>query len=107
MGEIVDDALGKLRLNKIKGNVTFEDEHGKIIIRRKDVKHLMVKDGDVFVFRQFDGLTEDVVESLRQAVSDIGLNDSIVVVVRSLSDLRTLDEEKMNAHGWFRKQESE
>lgn len=99
----VDGAVGKLKLNKIKKSITFEDEDGKIIITRKDVKHMMVKNGDVFVLRKFDGLTTDLVDQVVESVGRVGLKDSIVVVVSKLSDMKTLSEEQMNAHGWFRK----
>jgi hypothetical protein len=99
-----EEEVGKLRLNKIEKNVTFEDEHGKIVIKRKDVKHLMVKNGDVFVLKQFEGLTTDLVDQIVESISSIGLKDSVVVVVPRLSDLRTLGEEQMNAYGWFRQQ---
>lgn len=102
----VEEALGKLKLNKIEKSVTFEDEDGKIVITRKDVKHLMVKNGDVFVLRKFDGLTTDLVDQVVESIGRVGLKDSIVVVVPKLSDMKTLSEEQMNAHGWFRKQAS-
>jgi len=102
----IEEGIGKLRLNKIKKSVTFEDEDGKIVITRKDVKHIMAKNGDVFVLRQFDGLTTDVVNQVVESVSRVGLHDSIVVVVSKLSDMRLLGEEQMNAHGWFREPES-
>lgn len=100
------EPINKLKLNIINKNVTFEDENGKIVVTRKNVKHLMVKNGDVFVLRQFDGLTTDLVDRIVESIGRVGLNDSIVVVVQKLSDLRTLSEEQMNAHGWFHKQTS-
>ncbi len=97
------EAAGKLKLSRIKKSVTFEDEDGKIVITRKNVKHLMVKNGDVFVLRKFDGLTTDLVDQVVESIGRVGLKDSIVVVVPKLSDMKTLSEEQMNAHGWFRK----
>ena len=102
----MDEEAGKLKLNKIKKSVTFEDEDGKIVITRKDVKYLMVKNGDVFVLRKFDGLTTDLVDQVVESIGRVGLKDSIVVVVPRLSDLKVLREEQMNSHGWFRKSES-
>lgn len=102
----MDNEVGKLKLNKIEKSVTFEDEDGKIVITRKDVKHLMVKNGDVFVLRKFAGLTTDLVDQVVESIGRVGLQDSIVVVVPRLSDMKTLSEEQMNAHGWFRKQAS-
>ncbi len=102
----MSEAISKLKLNVINKNVTFEDEDGKIVVTRKNVKHIMVKNGDVFVLRQFDGLTTDLVDQVVESIGRVGLNDSIVVVVQRLSDLRTLGEEQMNSHGWFRKQAS-
>ena len=94
---------GKLKLNRIGKSVTFEDEDGKIVVTRKDVKHMMVKNGDVFVLRQFAGLTTDMVDQVVESIGRVGLKDSIVVVVPRISDMKTLSEEQMNAHGWFRK----
>ena len=102
----MEEEYGKLKLNKIKKSVTFEDEDGKVVITRKDVKHLLAKNGDVFVLRQFDGLTNDLVDQVVESIINVGLKDSIVILVPKLSDLKVLSEEKMNAHGWFRQQES-
>ncbi len=103
MEENSETTFSPVKLRQLKEGVLVEDEDGKIVIGRKGLKHIPAHNGDVFVIKQFAGLTTDLVDGVVRAISDIGLNDSIVVVVERLSDLKTLDEEQMGNYGWIRK----
>jgi len=98
-----ETTFSPVKLKQLEEGVLVEDEDGKIVIGKKQMKHMEAANGDVFVLKQFPGLSTDLVDGVVRAISDIGLNDSIVVVVERLSDMKTLDEEQMEKHGWIRK----
>jgi hypothetical protein len=98
-----EPTFSPVKLKQLKEGVLVEDEEGKIVVGKKEIKHIEAANGDVFVLKQFPGLTTDLVDGVVRAISDVGLNDSIVVVVERLSDIKTLDEEQMEKHGWIRK----
>lgn len=103
MDENGETTFSPVKLKQLEEGVLVEDEDGKIVIGKKQMKHMEAANGDVFVLKQFPGLSTDLVDGVVRAISDIGLNDSIVVVVERLSDMKTLDEEQMEKHGWIRK----
>ena len=83
-------------------NVSYHDEHGKIVVRPKDYKTLRVDHGNVLVLKRFDGLTTDHVDWLINELDKRGMRDILVCVVDRKSDITKLDEEQMSKYGWFR-----
>jgi hypothetical protein len=79
-----------------------EDEHGSLKIHKKDMKLMSVNKGDVLAVRRVTGLTQDNVDWLAEALSNIGLDGCIIVVVEKTSDIKALDEHIMNQYGWYR-----
>jgi hypothetical protein len=74
-------------------------------IAREISRRLGVQDGDIILMKlkhggnNFDGRT---FEAIRNAMFATDRKNCVVIAVDDLSQIEVLDEEEMNALGWFR-----
>ena len=67
-----------------------------------DIKRIRLRDGDVLVIREVDedpGSRQKIVKNLE---STLRAKHVTICFVKSLSDVRALEEAQMNKFGWYR-----
>jgi hypothetical protein len=89
-------------VRKLEPGFAHEDEDGSLIIRENDIKRLRIEPADVIILKQRGELSVDMVDQLSEFLGARGHTDTLLIVVRKLSDIRTLNEEQMAKHGWYR-----
>lgn len=102
--EWLEEAADELRKDRWEelDALHHEDEEGSITVRKKDLKKLDIKDGDVIVVKRFPGLTARLLDWMADELGNRGFGNCIIVAVDRMSDLKSLDENVMRNYGWVK-----
>jgi hypothetical protein len=65
------------------------------------LKRIELHENDVLLVKESKFKTEDVLEALRRGVEQLGIGTVYVIVVKDFEDIRSFNQQEMNAHGWY------
>ena len=65
------------------------------------LKKISLHDSDVVLVKQSKFNEDEVLEVLKKGVERLNLGTVYVVMVQDFEDLKVLNHQEMNAHGWY------
>jgi hypothetical protein len=67
----------------------------------KLLKRITLHDNDIVLVKQSRFNEDEVMDVLRRGVERLGLGMVYVVIVEDFDDIKVLNHQEMNAHGWY------
>lgn len=65
------------------------------------LKKITLKEGDIVLVKRSKFNDAEILDALRKGVESLGISKVFAIIVDDFEDIKTINQQEMNAYGWY------